>query len=49
METKQEITTMKIYNYPSSSSEKKLQAIISRAPGFTKKDYQYVSRIVDDV
>ncbi|MCJ7772530.1 MAG: histidinol dehydrogenase [Desulfobacterales bacterium] len=40
---------MKIYNYPSSSSEKKLQTIINRAPGFTKKDYQYVSRIVDDV
>jgi len=40
---------MKIYNYPSSSSEKKLQSIINRAPGFTKKDYQYVSRIVDDV
>ncbi|MBW2180839.1 MAG: histidinol dehydrogenase [Deltaproteobacteria bacterium] len=40
---------MKIYNYPSSSSEKKLQAIINRAPVFTKKDYQYVSRIVDDV
>jgi len=40
---------MKIYNYPSSSAEKKLQTIIHRTPGFTKKDYQYVSRIMEDV
>jgi len=40
---------MKIYDYPSPASEKKLQTIIHRAPGFTKKDYQYVSRIVEDV
>lgn len=49
MKTKQENKDMKIFNYPSPSSEKKLQSIISRAPGFTKKDYQYVSRIVEDV
>jgi len=40
---------MKIFNYPSSASEKKLKTIINRAPGFTKKEYNYVGRIVDDV
>ena len=42
-------TTMKIYNYPSKSAEKKIASIINRGLGFKKKDYQSVKRILQDV
>ncbi len=40
---------MKIYHYPSEAADKKLNAIINRGLDFRKKDYQAVSRIIDDV
>jgi len=40
---------MKIYNYPSKTAESKVDAIINRGLSFRKKDYQTVSRILDDV
>jgi histidinol dehydrogenase len=40
---------MKIYHYPSKAAEKKLSAIINRGLDFKKKDYQAVSRMIDDV
>jgi len=40
---------MKIYNYPSKSAEKKVSAIVNRGLTFSKKDYQTVNRIIDDV
>ena len=40
---------MKIYNYPSKSAEKKIASIINRGLGFKKKDYQSVTRILEDV
>lgn len=42
-------TTMKTYNYPSKSAEKKIASIINRGLGFKKKDYQSVKRILEDV
>jgi len=41
--------TMRIYNYPSISAEKKVAAIVDRGLTFSKKDYQTVNRILDDV
>ncbi|UCD79336.1 MAG: histidinol dehydrogenase [Desulfobacterales bacterium] len=40
---------MKIYNYPSNTAEKRLSAIVDRGLSFHKKDYQTVSRILEDV
>lgn len=40
---------MKIYHYPSKSGEKKVVDIVSRGLSFKKKDYQAVSRILDEV
>ena len=40
---------MKIYTYPSKAAESKVSAIINRGLSFRKKDYQTVSRILDDV
>jgi histidinol dehydrogenase len=40
---------MKIYHYPSPAAEKKVSAIVNRGLDFKKKDYQAVSRIIDDV
>jgi len=40
---------MRIYNYPSKAAEKKVSAIINRGLSFSKKDYQTVNRIIDDV
>jgi len=40
---------MKIYNYPSKTAEKKVSAIVSRGLSFSKKDYQIVNRILEDV
>lgn len=40
---------MRIYTYPSKTAESKVAAIINRGLSFSKKDYQTVSRILDDV
>ena len=40
---------MRIYNYPSKTAEKKVSAIVNRGLSFSKKDYQTVSRILEDV
>ena len=40
---------MKIYHYPSKAAEKRVTAIVNRGLNFKKKDYQVVSRIIDDV
>jgi len=40
---------MRIYNYPSIIAEKKVSAIVNRGLSFSKKDYQIVSRILEDV
>jgi histidinol dehydrogenase len=40
---------MKIYQYPSKTAESKVSAIINRGLSFSKKDYQAVSRILEDV
>ena len=41
--------TMRIYNYPSITAEKKVSAIVNRGLSFSKKDYKIVSRILEDV
>ncbi len=40
---------MKIYPYPSVAAEKRVVAIVNRGLSFTKKDYQDVTRIIEDV
>jgi histidinol dehydrogenase len=40
---------MKIYHYPSKDAENRLAAIAKRGLSFRKKDYQTVSRILEDV
>jgi histidinol dehydrogenase len=40
---------MRIYTYPSKTAESRVSAIINRGLSFRKKDYQTVSRILDDV
>ncbi len=40
---------MKIYLYPSEAAEKRVAAIIDRGLSYTRKDYQDVSRMLDDV
>jgi histidinol dehydrogenase len=40
---------MKIYHYPSKTAERKISAIINRGFSFKKKDFQSVSRILEDV
>lgn len=40
---------MKIYSYPSRAAEQKVSAIVNRGLTFKKKDYQTVSRILEDV
>jgi len=40
---------LKTYNYPSKAAEKRLAAIVNRGLSFKKKDYQAVSRILEDV
>jgi len=40
---------MKIYHYPSKVAEKRVTAIVNRSLTFRKKDYQAVSRILEDV
>jgi len=40
---------MKIYHYPSAAAEKKVSAIINRGLNFKRKDYQAVSRILENV
>ena len=41
--------SIKTYNYPSKSAEKKLLSIINRGLTFKRKDYQDVTRILEDV
>ena len=40
---------MKIFNYPSKRAEARVESIINRSLGFTKKEYQKVERILEDV
>jgi histidinol dehydrogenase len=40
---------MRIYNYPSKAAKQKIRAIVNRSLSFRKKDYQAVSRILEDV
>lgn len=40
---------MKIYHYPSPAAEKRVSAIANRGLNFKQKDYQAVSRILEDV
>jgi len=40
---------MKIYNHPSKAAARRLAAIVNRGLSFRKKDYQAVSRILEDV
>jgi histidinol dehydrogenase len=40
---------LKIFNYPSPAAEKALAAIASRGLGFSRKEYDTVSRILEDV
>ena len=40
---------MKIYTYPSTSAEKKVESIVNRGMGFKKKDIRDVTRILEDV
>ncbi|MFO7557961.1 MAG: histidinol dehydrogenase [Desulfobacterales bacterium] len=40
---------MKVYPYPSAVAEKRVDAIINRGLSFTKKEYQAVTRIIEDV
>ena len=40
---------MKIFDFPSEPAEKRLNAIIGRGLGYTKKQQQYVSGILEDV
>ncbi|MGD8524114.1 MAG: histidinol dehydrogenase, partial [Desulfobacterales bacterium] len=40
---------MKIYHYPSKTAEKRIAGIINRSFSFKKKDYQAVTRILEDV
>jgi len=40
---------MKIHHYPSKAADKRLAAIVNRGLSFRKKDYQAVSRILEDV
>lgn len=40
---------MKIYDYPSEAAEKRLAVIAGRSLSFKKKEYQTVSRILEDV
>jgi len=40
---------MKIFNYPSRSAEKKIDAIVNRGLRYRKKDYLAVNRILEDV
>lgn len=40
---------MKIYHYPSPAAEKRVSAIVNRGLNFKQKDYQAVSRILEDV
>ena len=41
--------TMKIYNYPSKSAEKRIDLVVNRGLGFTQKQHQAVARIIDDI
>jgi histidinol dehydrogenase len=40
---------MKTYTYPSKTAEKQVAAIVNRGLSYSKKDYQTVNRILDDV
>ncbi len=40
---------MKIYSYPSPAAEKKLVSVLNRGLTYRKKDYQTVTRILEDV
>ena len=40
---------MKIFNYPSANAEKRLSDIVHRGLGYTKKQLQYVTGILEDV
>lgn len=40
---------MKIFTYPSGSARKKISVIANREPGFKKKEYNAVARILEDV
>ena len=40
---------MKIYNYPSKSANARVASIVNRGLSFKKKDYQSVTRILEDV
>jgi histidinol dehydrogenase len=40
---------MKIYTYPSKSAEQKIERIVKRGLVFTRKEFQQVSRILNDV
>ncbi len=44
-----ETITMKIYNYPSKTADKRVESIINRGLGFKKKDFLEVTRIIEDV
>ena len=40
---------MKIYHYPSKAAEQRVARIVNRGRSYEKKDYQRVSRILEDV
>ena len=40
---------MKIYNYPSKPADERVESIVNRSLGFTKKDFLDVTRIIEDV
>ncbi|MBT7695891.1 MAG: histidinol dehydrogenase [Desulfobacterales bacterium] len=40
---------MKIYKYPSKSADKRVESVVNRGLGFSKKDYQDVTRILENV
>ncbi len=40
---------MKTYYYPSESAKKRVHSILNRDPGFKKKDFRNVSRIIEDI
>ena len=44
-----EAVDMKIYNYPSKPAAERVESIVNRGLGFTKKDFLDVTRIIEDV
>ncbi len=40
---------MKIYTYPSKAAEKRIDLVVNRGLGYTRKQFQAVTRIIDDI